>query len=258
MIRSLIQYRRQGRERPPRPELASRSQTIRHQVPLIWERVRLLPTTTPCWVRHSIPTSKSASNTKSNNGAVTFRGTSFDQGRKLASLSDGASKTPLAAETKEKRLASWYDGTCNWLVAARHGNNTGQLVNPPANNTTTGTVNGLSVNGKWVVGSNGQTTSGAGHSINVGPSPTTPQAIYMPKNSCTDPVLYHATIVCGVPAATMPAASYRTSTAMLTWKALPTGSIRTCTCGSSPATAANRSRPRNRRLQPSAALAVGG
>ena len=65
---------------------------------------------------HIDPTSKSASNTNSNNGAMTFRGTSFDQGRKLASLSDGASKTPLAGETKEKRLASWYDGTCNWLV----------------------------------------------------------------------------------------------------------------------------------------------
>ena len=133
---------------------------------------------------------KSASSPNSNNGAMTFRGTSFDQGRKLAGLSDGASKTPLAGETKEKRLASWYDGTCNWLVAARHGNNTGAAVNPPANNTTTGNVNGLNVNGKWVVGSNGQTTNGAGHGINVGPSPTTPQAIYLPKAyGVADPVM---------------------------------------------------------------------
>ena len=121
---------------------------------------------------------------------MSFRGTSFDQGRKLAGLSDGASKTPLAGETKEKRLASWYDGTCNWLVAARHGNNTGAAVNPPANNTTTGNVNGLNVNGKWVVGSNGQTTNGAGHGINVGPSPTTPQAIFLPKAyGVADPVM---------------------------------------------------------------------
>jgi prepilin-type N-terminal cleavage/methylation domain-containing protein len=133
---------------------------------------------------------KSASSPNSNNGAMSFRGTSFDQGRKLASLSDGASKTPLAGETKEKRLASWYDGTCNWLVAARHGNNTGAAVNPPANNTTTGNVNGLNVNGKWVVGTNGQTTNGAGHGINVGPSPTTPQAIYLPKAyGVADPVM---------------------------------------------------------------------
>ena len=45
---------------------------------------------------------------------------------------------------------------------------------------------------------------------------------------------------------------------MPTWKALPTASIRTCTCGSSPATAAKRSQRRNRRLHPLAALAVGG
>ena len=124
---------------------------------------------------------------------MAFRGTSFDQGRKLASLTDGTSKTPLAGETKEKRLSSWYDGTCNWLVAARHGNaTTGTSINPPASNTTTGNVNGLNVNGKWVVGTNGTTTNGAGHSINVGPSPTTPLAIYLPKAyGVTDPVLTH-------------------------------------------------------------------
>ena len=51
------------------------------------------------------------------------------------------------------------------------------------------TVNGLSVIGKWVVGPNGTTTIGSGHAINVGPSPTTPQAIYMPKSgpSVLDP-----------------------------------------------------------------------
>jgi prepilin-type N-terminal cleavage/methylation domain-containing protein len=130
---------------------------------------------------------KSASSTASNNGAMTFRGTSFDQGRKLAGLTDGASKTPLAGETKEKRLSSWYDGTANWLCGARHGNLTGVLVNPPASSTTTGNVNGLNVNGKWVVGSNGTTTNGAGHAINVGPSPTTPQAVYMPTGSVSDP-----------------------------------------------------------------------
>ena len=42
---------------------------------------------------------------------MTFRGISFDQGRKLAALTDGASKTPLAGETKEKRvvvLVRWH------------------------------------------------------------------------------------------------------------------------------------------------------
>ena len=135
---------------------------------------------------------KSASSPNSNNGAMAFRGTSFDVGRKLAALSDGASKTPLAGETKEKRVSSWYDGTYNWLVAARHGNpTTGAAINPPAtlsNNATP--VNGLSVLGKWVVGTNGQTNTGTGHSINVGPSPTTPLAIYMPKSyGVADPVL---------------------------------------------------------------------
>ena len=76
-------------------------------------------------------TTKSASSTASNNGAMMFRGMSFDQGRKLAALSDGASKTPLAGETKEKRVASWYDGTFNWLCGARHGSPTGTYVNPP-------------------------------------------------------------------------------------------------------------------------------
>ena len=51
-----------------------------------------------------------------------FRGTAFDQGFKLAELSDGLSKVPLVAETRERRFASWYDGTMNWVVAARHSN----------------------------------------------------------------------------------------------------------------------------------------
>ena len=61
---------------------------------------------------------KSASLPNSNNGAMLFRGVGFDIGRKLAAITDGTSKTPLVAETRERRLSSWYDGTFNWLVAA--------------------------------------------------------------------------------------------------------------------------------------------
>jgi hypothetical protein len=122
---------------------------------------------------------------------MAFRGTGFDQGRKLAAMSDGASKTPLAGETKEKRISSWYDGTFNWLVGAKHGTTLGALIPVPATlvTTTPSNVNGLSVVGKWIVGTTGQSSNTSGHAINVGPSPTTPQAIYMPKNACLDPAV---------------------------------------------------------------------
>jgi hypothetical protein len=52
---------------------------------------------------------------------------------------------------------------------------------------------GLSVGGHWVVGSNGTNApAGCGHALNVGPSATTSQTIYMPRAgpSVLDPNLY--------------------------------------------------------------------
>ena len=131
----------------------------------------------------------SASSPNSNNGGMKFRGTTFDQGFKFAAFTDGTSKTPVAAETREKRLASWYDGTFNWVVAARHGSTSGAQINPPANNTTSATINGQAMNGRWCIGSNGTNANGAGASLNVGPTSTTPQAVYMPSAACADPAL---------------------------------------------------------------------
>ena len=64
-------------------------------------------------------------------------------------------------------------------------------MTPPASlSTSTTPVNGLVTTGKWVVGTTGSTTGGYGHAINVGPSPTTPQAIYLPKAyGVADPVM---------------------------------------------------------------------
>ena len=136
----------------------------------------------------------SASSPNSNNGGMKFRGTTFDQGFKFAAFTDGTSKTPVAAETREKRLASWYDGTFNWVVAARHGGTSGTQINPPANNTTSTTINGQAMSGRWCIGSNGTNSGGAGASLNVGPTSTTPQAIYMPSAACADPNLSGTTV----------------------------------------------------------------
>ena len=133
---------------------------------------------------------KSASSSASNNGAMTFRGTSFDQGRKLAGLTDGASRRRWRVKPRRSGCRRGTMGPPIGYAVQCHGNLTGVLVNPPASSTTTGNVNGLNVNGKWVVGSNGTTTNGAGHAINVGPSPTTPQAVYMPTGSVSDPNIY--------------------------------------------------------------------
>jgi prepilin-type N-terminal cleavage/methylation domain-containing protein len=134
----------------------------------------------------------SASAPNSNNGAMKFRGTTFDQGFKIAALTDGTSKTPLAAETREKRLASWYDGTFNWVAAARHSvASAGTQAITAANNTKTGTVNGQTISGRWSIGTDGTTNSG-GTALNYGPSTTTPLAVYLPQNACKDPLLTNA------------------------------------------------------------------
>jgi len=133
-----------------------------------------------------------------NNGAMQYKGSAFDQGRKLAALTDGTSKVPVSAETKERLLASWYDGTTNWLMAARHGNDSialSTISNPSAivvgaGPTPNVTVNGAQATaGRLVVGSAGaaNATQGFGHSLNVGPSTNFPGTRYMPNTAYANP-----------------------------------------------------------------------
>ena len=128
---------------------------------------------------------RSASLPNSNNGAMMFRGMSFDLGRKLAAISDGISKTIMVAETRERRFASWYDGTMNWVVAARHSN--------PAAGTTAITAASIdSADGpvgrprsnRWLVGTD---TTPGGAALNYGPKAATPTAVYLPTAALADP-----------------------------------------------------------------------
>jgi prepilin-type N-terminal cleavage/methylation domain-containing protein len=124
-----------------------------------------------------------------NDGAMQWRGTAFDQGRRLAALSDGTSKIPLLAETREKRLSAWYDGCTNWVLAARHGGTAGtkfQAVCTATSNATA--INGQAVAGHLIVGTG---TSGgtitppdAGSSLNWGPTTTNTLATYLPLGAC--------------------------------------------------------------------------
>jgi len=140
------------------------------------------------------PASKLLSDPSTNNGAMQYRGSAFDQGRKLAALTDGTSKVPVCAETKERLTSAWYDGSLNWLMAARHGNDTGTASNPAAqlvlNGTPNVTVNGTTAtNGRLVIGSTGiaSGTSGFGHALNVGPSAPYPACRYIPAGVYTAP-----------------------------------------------------------------------
>ncbi|HTQ40501.1 MAG TPA: DUF1559 domain-containing protein [Pirellulales bacterium] len=122
-----------------------------------------------------------------NDGAMQWRGTAFDQGRKLAALEsgDGASKVPLAAETRERRLASWYDGSTNWLVAARHGDSTGAAITVTVALATIQTLNGLAVQGHLIAAATGGTppaTNPNGSALNWGPTASNFNACYMPAN----------------------------------------------------------------------------
>jgi len=133
---------------------------------------------------------QSASLPTSNNGGMKFRANSggpFDIGVKLAGLTDGASKTPLACETRERRVSSWYDGTFNWVVGARHSNpNAGTTATAGANYTTVTTVNGQPLRGRVSIGTDGTPTSG-GVACNYGPSSASPTAICLPAGACKDP-----------------------------------------------------------------------
>src|SRR5262249_47694471 len=102
---------------------------------------------------HIDPTKKSASDP--NNGAMAFQ-----HGRKLASLVDGTAKVPIVAETRETRISSWYDGTMNWLVAARHSNpSAGTTAIVPATKIK-GELNGWRYFDSWVVGADGTPETG--------------------------------------------------------------------------------------------------
>lgn len=130
---------------------------------------------------------RSASLKNSNNGVMSFRGRAFDRGRSLAACLDGTSKTALIAETRERRFSSWYDGTMNWLVAARHSNPTaGTKAIVAANSSSTGKFNGWDLDGRWVVGIDGTTASG-GAALNYGPTKANPTAIYLPTGALADP-----------------------------------------------------------------------
>jgi hypothetical protein len=136
-----------------------------------------------------------------------YKGTNFDQGRKMAALTDGTSKVALVAETKERLMSAWYDGTTNWLMASRHGNDspsavstnvTGAQGGPAQVATTAGqaTVNGVPVPiGRLIVGTNGQanSTTGYGHGLNVGPSTAFAGTRYLPTGAVTNPNLAGAT-----------------------------------------------------------------
>jgi type II secretory pathway pseudopilin PulG len=139
---------------------------------------------------HIDPAFKSAA--KPNNGGMLFRGADFWSGRKVAALVDGTSKVPLVCETRERRFSSWYDGTMNWVVAARHSD--------PANPSTALSVpvsaasvrSPISIGGpplppdRLIVGTDGTPKTG-GHALNVGPSPATPTAVYLPAAALNDP-----------------------------------------------------------------------
>ena len=140
----------------------------------------------------TFPALKSLSLPTSNNGGMKFRantGGPFDIGTKLAGLTDGASKTPLAAETRERRLSSWYDGTFNWVVGARHSQPTaGTTATVGANYTTTATVNSQPLRGRVSIGSDGTPNTG-GAALNYGPTSASPTAICLPAAACVDPDL---------------------------------------------------------------------
>src|SRR5262249_14109592 len=133
----------------------------------------------------------SASLPNSNNGAMKFRPNNrgpFDIGYKLANFVDGASKTPLAAETRERRFSSWYDGTFNWVVGARCATNTGAMLVQPAMLAPAGMqVNGQNVQGRWIIGNTGVPGNSAGTALNAGPSASATQLIYMAQGNCADP-----------------------------------------------------------------------
>ena len=130
---------------------------------------------------------KSASLPNSNNGGMKFRGAAHDQGFKLSDFKDGLSSVPLITETRERRFSSWYDGTMNWVVAARHSNPAaGTTAITGANNTTDSAYHNLSLKGRWSIGTDGTSETG-GTALNYGPTAENPTAVYLPTGALSDP-----------------------------------------------------------------------
>jgi type II secretory pathway pseudopilin PulG len=124
----------------------------------------------------------------SNNGAMQFTGTAYDKARGTSAFTDGTANTLLIAETRERRFASWFDGTMNWVVAARHSNpSDGAKAIVPASLRPKGIpVNAAKARFHWIIGTDGTTATG-GSALNYGPSRQTPTAVYLPTDSLTDP-----------------------------------------------------------------------
>jgi type II secretory pathway pseudopilin PulG len=131
---------------------------------------------------------KSASVPNSNNGGMLFRprnGAPFDIGLKLADITDGLSKTLLVAETRERRFSSWYDGTMNWVVGARHSDpKTGTTPITAAAFHTPG--NAPPMARRLAIGTDGTPATG-GTALNCGPTANDPTIVYLPTGSLTDP-----------------------------------------------------------------------
>jgi len=131
-----------------------------------------------------------------NNGAMQYKGSAYDTGRRLSALTDGTSKVPVCAETNERIASSWYDGSLNWLVAARHGPDATNTLSATAASTVGSTppagllVNGTApTSGRLIVGVDGKSsgTVGTGHALNVGPTPINFNCRYLPSGAHTAP-----------------------------------------------------------------------
>ena len=130
---------------------------------------------------------KSASLASSNNGPMEFRGKDFNHGFRFADFTDGTAFAPVFCETRERRFASWYDGTMNWVVAARHSNPPeGTIAIRGANKTTDAIVNGQSLTGRWCIGTDGTSATG-GVALNYGPTRDHPTLVCLPTAALADP-----------------------------------------------------------------------
>jgi len=132
---------------------------------------------------------KSASLPNSNNGGMLFRpkdGAPFDIGLKLADIPDGLSRTPLVAETRERRFSSWYDGTMNWVVAARHSNPRTGATPISAVSEEPPRIGAPPIRSRWQIGTDGTSATG-GTALNYGPAAQNPTAVYLPTGSLSDP-----------------------------------------------------------------------
>jgi hypothetical protein len=151
-----------------------------------------MPATAPAPGRPAVQyPPKSASLPNSNNGGMRFRpnpGGPFDIGNKLAALTDGTSRVPLVAETCERRFSSWYDGTMNWVVAARHSDPKDGTtpITPATMGGLKPTVGGQITRDRWAIGTDGTPSTG-GTALNYGPTAEHPTAVYLPTGSLSDP-----------------------------------------------------------------------